>query len=84
MYGAIIVDPDSDDAHFGAIFIHNDGYSTGCGHAVIGLTKAFIETGLIEKKEPMTELKMDVPSGLISSYARIENGEIKYRYLWMG
>lgn len=76
MYGAIIVDPDSDDAHFGAIFIHNDGYSTGCGHAVIGLTKAFIETGLIEKKEPVTELKMDVPSGLISSYARVQNGKI--------
>ena len=49
MYGAIIVSPDTPSADFGVIFIHNEGYSTGCGHAVIALTKAFIETGLIKK-----------------------------------
>ena len=35
MYGAIIVSPDTPSADFGVIFIHNEGYSTGCGHAVI-------------------------------------------------
>ena len=66
MYGAIIVSPDTPSADFGVIFIHNEGYSTGCGHAVIALTKAFIETGLIKKTEPITKLSMDVPSGFIS------------------
>ena len=76
MYGAIIVEPDTPGADFGVIFIHNEGYSTGCGHAVIALTKVFVETGLIKKIEPITEVKMDVPSGLIRSYAEIQNGEI--------
>ena len=76
MYGAIIVDPDTPDADFGVIFIHNEGYSTGCGHGVIALTKTFVETGLIKKTEPITEVKMDVPSGIIHSFAEVKNDEI--------
>jgi len=76
MYGAILVEPDTKDADFGVIFIHNEGYSTGCGHAVIALTKVFVETGLINKKEPITEVKMDVPSGFIRAYANVENEKI--------
>ena len=76
MYGAIIVAPDTPDADFGVIFIHNEGYSTGCGHAVIALTKTFVETGLIKKTEPITEVKMDVPSGIIHSFAEVKNDEI--------
>ena len=34
MYRAIITEPEKDDSDFGVIFMHNDGYSTGCGHAV--------------------------------------------------
>ena len=76
MYGAIIVEPDTPGADFGVIFIHNEGYSTGCGHAVIALTKVFVETGLIPNTEPVTEIRMDVPSGFIQSYANVKNGEI--------
>ena len=76
MYGAIIVAPDTPDADFGVIFIHNEGYSTGCGHAVIALTKTFVETGLIKKTEPITEVKMDVPSGIIHSFAEVKDDEI--------
>ena len=76
MYGAIIVEPDTPDADFRVIFIHNEGYSTGCGHAVIALTKVFVETGLIPMNEPETEVKMDVPSGFIKSYAKVKNGQV--------
>jgi len=76
MYGAIIVEPDTTGADFGVIFIHNEGYSTGCGHAVIALTKVFVETGLIPMKEPETEVTMDVPSGFIKSYAKVKNGQV--------
>jgi trans-L-3-hydroxyproline dehydratase len=76
MYGAIIVEPDNLDSHFGVIFIHNEGYSTGCGHAVIALTKVFVEAGLIPMTEPETEVCMDVPSGFIRSFAKVENGKV--------
>ena len=77
MYGAIIVEPHSHDADFGVVFIHNNGYSTGCGHAVIALTKVVVETGLISKNEPITEVKMDVPSGFVQAYAELDNGKIR-------
>lgn len=76
MYGAIIVEPDSIDSHFGVIFIHNEGYSTGCGHAVIALTKVLVESGLIPMTEPETEVRMDVPSGFIRSFAKVKNGKV--------
>ncbi|MCS5615639.1 MAG: proline racemase family protein [Candidatus Marinimicrobia bacterium] len=76
MYGAIIVEPDTSGADFGVIFIHNEGYSTGCGHAVIALTKVIVETGLIPMTEPETEVKMDVPSGFIQSFAQVKNDEV--------
>ena len=76
MYGAIIVEPDTSGADFGVIFIHNEGYSTGCGHAVIALTKVIVETGLIPMTEPETEVKMDTPSGFIQSFAQVKNDEV--------
>jgi len=77
MYGAIITEPEKDDSDFGVIFMHNDGYSTGCGHAVLAITKTFVETGLIEKTEPETMIKMDVPSGQIAAFAQVDNGNVQ-------
>ena len=76
MYGAIITEPERDDSDFGVIFMHNDGYSTGCGHAVLAITKTFVETGLIKKIEPETMIKMDVPSGQITAFAQVDNGNV--------
>ena len=76
MYGVIITEPETDEADFGVIFMHNDGYSTGCGHAVIGVTKTFVETGLIKPIEPETMIRMDVPSGHIKAFAQVENGNV--------
>src|SRR5690606_2585633 len=33
MYGVIPVEPDLPDADMAVLFIHNEGYSTMCGHA---------------------------------------------------
>ena len=76
MYGAIITEPERDDSDFGVIFMHNDGYSTGCGHAVLAITKTFVEIGLIKKIEPETMIKMDVPSGQITAFAQVDNGDV--------
>ena len=73
MYGAILSDPSTEDADFDVFFIHNEGYSTMCGHAIIALTKFVFETKLlIPKKE--SQLTINVPAGKIRSTARIEDG----------
>jgi trans-L-3-hydroxyproline dehydratase len=80
MYGCVITPPVSDNADFGVIFFHNEGYSTMCGHGIIAVTKIAVQTGLIIKKEPETVIKIDTPAGLVTSYAKIEGDEIESIY----
>ena len=37
MYAVILVKPDIVGVDIGTLFVHNEGYSTMCGHAVIAL-----------------------------------------------
>ena len=76
MYGALLIEPEDSSSDVGVIFMHNDGYSTGSGHAIIALTKIFIETNAVPIKEPVTKIVMDVPSGKINAYAKIKDEQI--------
>src|SRR5688500_20308225 len=38
MYGAILTPPVTDEADYGILFMHNEGYSTMCGHGIIAVT----------------------------------------------
>jgi len=69
MYGAVITPPVSADADFGTFFLHNEGYSTMCGHAIIALTKLVFDTGLIVKEGTEPELVIDAPPGKIRARA---------------
>lgn len=67
MYGCILVEPDSPDADFGIIFMHNEGYSTMCGHAIIAITKLAAELNWKKPINGRLILKIDAPCGLIHS-----------------
>lgn len=43
MYGAVLVEPDHPEAHIGVLFMHNEGYSTMCGHATIALGRYLVD-----------------------------------------
>jgi trans-L-3-hydroxyproline dehydratase len=73
MYGAIITQAERADSHFGAIFIHNEGYSTMCGHAVIALAKCAVESGMIAQTGEVTDVVIDVPCGQIRAQAFAQN-----------
>ncbi|HYI25952.1 MAG TPA: proline racemase family protein, partial [Thermomicrobiales bacterium] len=45
MYGAIVLPPLAKGADYGVIFMTNEGYSTMCGHGIIALATALIESG---------------------------------------
>jgi trans-L-3-hydroxyproline dehydratase len=60
----------SAQADFDVFFLHNEGYSTMCGHAIIALTTLAVETGLA----PQGKVTFSVPAGLIEAQARLENG----------
>ncbi len=76
MYGAVITKPTTEDADFGIFFMHNEGYSTMCGHAIIALTKFVVETGIVNKKGNEPEFIINAPPGKIRSKAFIQNDTV--------
>lgn len=77
MYGAFITEPTTNGSDFGTFFIHNEGYSTMCGHAIIALTKFAFDTGMI--KNDTGELRIDAPPGLIRAKAHFDQNGIVER-----
>jgi proline racemase len=77
MYGAIITEPVTEDGDLGVLFLHNEGFSTMCGHGVIGLTKVVLDTEIINKKGEHPVLKLDTPAGRVTATAFREKGEVK-------
>ena len=80
MYGCLIVAAERKDSDFGALFLHNEGYSTMCGHAIIALTRVALEAGVVACNGPITTLRIDVPAGQITAYAETENGKVTRTY----
>jgi len=74
MYGCILTPPNDEGADFGIIFLHNEGYSTMCGHAIIGITTLAMQMNWIEVKEGENMLKIDAPCGRITAYAQVQAG----------
>ena len=70
MYGAVI--STSQDADFDVFFLHNEGYSTMCGHAIIALTKLAIES----KRVPGPHVSFNAPAGRIEADATMESGQV--------
>jgi proline racemase len=76
MYGAILTPPISPYADMGVLFMHNEGYSTMCGHGIIGITKVALETGMVPMRGPETILRIDTPAGLVTAHARVAQGRV--------
>jgi trans-L-3-hydroxyproline dehydratase len=70
MYGVVPVAPDHPQADLAVLFMHNEGYSTMCGHATIAIGRWAIDTGLIRREEPETRFNLQVPCGLV--HVRVE------------
>ena len=77
MYGCHVVPPNDDGADLGVVFFHNEGYSTACGHGTIALVTWALEAGVVERREGETRVVVDVPSGRLETWARVEGGRVK-------
>jgi proline racemase len=79
MYGAVVTP--SEKADFDVFFLHNEGYSTMCGHAIIALTTLAVETGLRQASRDSdgreVHVTFDVPAGRIEARAKVENGKAR-------
>lgn len=77
MYGCIVTPPVTPGADLGILFMHNEGFSTMCGHGIIGIATVVLETGLLPAIEPETTLKIDTPAGLVIAHAAVTAGRVE-------
>jgi len=74
MYGVLLVEPTLPGADLAVLFMHNQGYSTMCGHAVIALARWAVDSGRVAKHEPETGLGIECPCGLVRARVEVRDG----------
>lgn len=77
MYGCLVTPPVTPGADIGILFMHNEGFSTMCGHGIIGIATVALETGMLPASEPETTLKIDTPAGLVIAHAAVAGGQVQ-------
>lgn len=77
MYGCILTPPTTADGDVGVLFLHNEGFSTMCGHGIIALVKVGVDTGILEADSPQPEFKIDTPAGRVVATAHVEDGIVR-------
>jgi trans-L-3-hydroxyproline dehydratase len=73
MYGAIPTEPVTRDGDMGVLFVHNEGWSTMCGHGIIALTTALLETG----ERTGDVVKYDAPPGRVTARATRDGARVR-------
>ncbi|WP_029144329.1 proline racemase family protein [Microbacterium luticocti] len=74
MSGALLQPPTRPDADWGVVFIEASGFLPMCGHGTIGVATVLVETGMVEVTEPVTEIRLDVPAGLVVARVHVQDG----------
>ena len=78
MYGCFVTEPEDEGADLGAVFFHNEGYSTACGHGTIALVTWALESGRLPgPASGEAEVVVDVPSGRLPCVARCRDGRVE-------
>jgi trans-L-3-hydroxyproline dehydratase len=77
MYGALLVEPATLDGDMGVLFLHNEGFSTMCGHGIIGLGKVLLDTGMLERPGDEVVIRMDTPAGRVTATAHRQDGIVR-------
>ena len=77
MSGTLYVPPCDPRADIGILYFDACDYMTMCGHSTIAVSTVLVETGMVEKREPVTKVCLDTPAGLVQADVRVENGNVK-------
>jgi trans-L-3-hydroxyproline dehydratase len=77
MYGCVLTSAVSEGADFGVLFLHNEGYSSMCGHGIIAMATVAVETGMVPLTPPETALGIDTPAGPVRAWVRTDGGRAR-------
>jgi proline racemase len=73
----LILPPTRPEAHAGYVIMEHVEYPAMSGSNTICVTTALIETGMVPVTEPITNLTLESPAGLIGIEAEVRDGKVK-------
>ena len=77
MYGCLVMPPATPGADFSVLFMHNEGFSTMCGHGIIGVTKIAVEAGWLDGAGDTRSVAIDTPAGLVRATALLDGDRVR-------
>ena len=73
----LILPPTQPEADAGFVIMEQAEYAGMSGTNTIAVTTVLIETGMVAAKEPITELTLEAPAGLIDVRAEVHEGKVR-------
>lgn len=74
---AVLVPPCDQTADYGVFYMDAKSYQPMCGAGTLSVAKVLVETGLVEKKEPVTKIVLETPSGIVTTSVELKDGEVQ-------
>lgn len=74
---AFLLPPCAPDAQLGVVFANDAGYLGMCGHGAIGVATVAVATGMVAATEPVTQLRLDTPAGVVACRVAVEGGKVR-------
>lgn len=81
MLGSVLTEPCHPEADVGVIYLWTGGYFSACGDSTYSCSAALVNTGMIDVKEPVTNITFDTVAGLVKTKVEVENGSAKRIYM---
>jgi proline racemase len=73
----LILPPTRPEADAGFVIMEQTDYPPMSGSNTICVTTVLLETGMVPMREPVTELVLEAPAGLIRVRAEVANGKVR-------
>lgn len=77
LVGVLVTEAALAEADVGIIYFVKQGYWAMCGSGTFALGVFLIESGLIEPVEPVTEITLELVTGLMKLHAEVKDGRVK-------
>jgi proline racemase len=74
---ALLLPPCAPGAHLGVVFANDAGYLGMCGHGAIGVATVAVATGMVAAVEPVTEVVLDTPAGVVACKVAVARGKVQ-------
>lgn len=74
MYGCLLMPPTRPGPDIAVLFLHNDGFSTMCGHGIIALAAVLVALDPPGESDIEASFSIETPAGLVRASATVSEG----------